>query len=205
MYKIKYEVGKNMKKIYGIIIATMLVLSTNIMLGAALSTSSDDEVLESNQTMTQSMTSSDNITIGFSQAPLFLGLNIEIQNNGMDTLQDIPWSFRAKPLISGEGNIRRGQVVSGVIDELGPNELVTIPLRPFNKETPSPLGLSTLYMNASVTTQDSFIRSSQRAMLLLFFVFQFKPTYIDILPAEAYSLYLNNTCVLIIDVVGLDI
>jgi rhodanese-related sulfurtransferase len=196
-----------MKKRYAIFLAIMLVLSSYIVMGATISHQLNDYIIEiKNDTQQQSTLQSDNnITISFSNAPLFLGVNIDIKNNGVDTLQNITWSFRAKPQISGTGLVYKDQIRSGVIDKLNANELVTIPLRPLNSQTRSPFGLGLFYFNASVTSLDSFYRSSQLCWLVFFFMLNLKPTYMDIPPAEAYSLYENGTFDLIIDVVGLNI
>ncbi len=147
----------------------------------------------------------ENLSITISQAPLYLGVNIDITNKGDTQLNDVKWSFRAKPLISGEGNVRRSNLVEGTIGQIEPDETRTITLRPFNPTTPSPLGLSVTYMNASAKTENSYARTPARATLILFFLFGFKPTYIDIKPDEAYEKFTNDTFDLIIDVVGLDI
>lgn len=192
-----------MKKKYLIVLIITLVLSSYGVVGATLSSLPDRAIVE-NDIDRLSLQSGD-ITISFSKAPLLLGVNIEILNNGMDSLQDVQWSFRAKPQISGTGLVYRDQIRSGVIDELGPNERRTIPLRPLTGGTSSPFGLGLFYINASVTTSDAFYRSSQLSWLVFFLMFNLKPTYVDISPAEAYSLYQNGTFDVIIDVVGLNI
>jgi len=196
-----------MKKRYAIILAIMLVFSSYVVVGATISHQLNDYAIKMNNDNEQRSTfqSEDDITISFLKAPLFLGVNIEIKNKGMDSLDNVTWSFRAKPQISGTGLIYKDQIRSGVIDQLDANELVTIPLRPLNRQTPSPFGLGMFYMNASVTTSDAFYRSSQVCWLVFFFMFNLKPTYIDIPPVEAYSLYENGTFDVIIDVVGLNI
>jgi len=196
-----------MKKKYAIILAIMLVFSSYVVAGATISHQLNDYTIKMNNDNEQRSTlhSEDDITISFSKTPLLFGVNIEIQNNGNETLQDVQWNFRAKPQISGTGLIYRDQIRSGVINELGANERLTIPLRPLKGETSSPLGLGMFYINASVTTSDAFYRSSQLSWLVFFLMFNLKPTYMDIPPAEAYSLYENGTFDLIIDVVGLNI
>lgn len=196
-----------MKKRYVIFLAIMLVLSSYVIVGATISYQLNDTtiVIKNDNQPRSTLQSEDDITISFSKAPLFLGVNIEIQNSGNETYQDVKWSFRAKPQISGTGLIYKDQIRSGVIDQLGANERVSIPLRPLNKQTPSPFGLGMFYMNASVTTSDAFYRSSQICWLVFLFIVNLKPTYMDIPPAEAYSLYENGTFDLIIDVVGLNI
>ncbi len=197
-----------MKKRNGIYIAIMLVLSTFITAGTALS---DTKILLPRTNISneneayQSISRFNTIEINFSKAPLFLGINIDVKNNGLDSLQNVTWSFRAKPQISGTGLIYKDQIASGVIDQLDANELVTIPLRPLIKQPRSPFGLGLFYFNASITTSDAFYRSSQLCWLIFFFMSNLKPTYTDIPPAEAYSLYENGTFDLIIDVVGLNI
>jgi rhodanese-related sulfurtransferase len=196
-----------MKKRNAIILAIMLVFSNFVVVGTAISDQLNDNTIKQkyeNQPWS-TLQSDDDITISFSKAPLSLGINIEIQNNRNVTYQEVPWSFRAKPQISGTGLVYKDQIRSGVIDQLGANELVTIPLRPLKGSTSSPLGLGLFYFNASVSTSDALFRSSQLCWLVLFFMVNLKPTYMDIQPAEAYSLYENGTFDLIIDVVGLNI
>ena len=196
-----------MKKRYVIFLTLMLVLSSYIVVGTTISNSLNQDTSKTkNGTEEQStLQSEDDITISFSKAPLFLGINIEIQNNGNETYQDVQWSFRAKPQISGTGLIYKDQIRSGTIDQLDANELLTIPLRPLKRQTSSPFGLGLFYFNASVSTSNTFYRSSQLCGLVFFFMVNLKPTYMDILPAEAFSLYENGTFDLIIDVVGLNI
>jgi rhodanese-related sulfurtransferase len=194
---------EKMKKKYILVLAVTLVVSSYGVMGATLSSIPTKNITENN---TDGLSlQSDDITISFSKAPLLFGINIEIQNNGGESLQDVQWSFRAKPQISGTGLIYRDQIRSGVIDELGANDRVTIPLRPLKRETSSPFGLGMFYLNASVTTSDAFYRSSQLSWLVFFLMFNLKPTYMDIPPAEAYSLFQNGTFDVIIDVVGLNI
>jgi len=185
----------------------MLVLSSYVVVGTSISNQLNDytsEMKHDNQPGS-TLQSEDDITISFSKAQLSLGVNIEIQNNGNETYQDVQWSFRAKPQISGTGLVYKDQIRSGVIEQLDANELVTIPLRPLNRQTSSPFGLGLFYFNASISTSNAFYRSSQLCLLIFVFMINLKPTYMDIPPAEAYSLYENDTFDLIIDVVGLDI
>ena len=132
-----------MKKRYIIALAMMLVLSSSIVMGTTVSYQSDDFTTETRSDLEQAsrLQTTSNITISFSKAPLFSGVNIEIKNNGVDTLNNISWSFRAKPQISGTGLIYKDQIRSGVIDQLDADERVTIPLRPFKIQTRSPFGL----------------------------------------------------------------
>lgn len=196
-----------MKKKYVILVTILLVISNYVVVGAAFSQQLNHSTIDMKEENEQQSThqSEDDITISFSKAPLFFGVNIEIQNTGNETLQDVKWSFRAKPQISGTGLIYKDQIRAGVIDQLDANELVTIPLRPLLSQTRSPFGLGLFYMNASVTTSGAFYRSSQLCWLIFVLMLNFKPTYIDIPPAEAFSLYENGTFDLIIDVVGLNI
>ena len=189
-----------MKKRYATFIAITLMLTSFAVVGAQI----DNQIKNTNQPQSSHLLE-DDIVISFSKAPLSLGVNIEIQNNGNQTYQDLQWSFRAKPQISGTGLIYKDQIRSGVIDELGATESLTIPLRPLHQQTSSPFGLGLFYFNASVSTSNAFYRSSQLCWLVFFFMVNLKPTYMDIPPAEAYSLYENGTFDLIIDVVGLNI
>jgi rhodanese-related sulfurtransferase len=196
-----------MKKTYALFIVIILVVSSYVVVATTISqqlNNYDIDIKNDNEQQSISR-SEENITISFTKAPLFLGVNIEIQNKGLNTLEDVKWSFRAKPQISGTGLVYNDQIRSGTIDQLDANELVTIPLRPLKGQTSSPFGLGLFYFNASVTTSDSFYRSSQLCWLILILMINLKSTYTDIPPIEAFSLYENGTFDVIIDVVGLNI
>lgn len=147
----------------------------------------------------------DTILVSISSAPGFVGVNLEVTNSGTEVIEDIEWSFRTKPVIFGTGLLVNEKVRKGMIEEIQPDETITLNFRPFRPNAPSPFGFANLYMNATIKTNEVFIRVQQKAMLALFFIIDYKDTYIDIPPSEAYSKYLNGTFDLIIDVVGLDI
>ena len=153
---------------------------------------------------TQTTPMEEDISMTLYAAPLYAGVNMDVTNNGNTTLTDLPWHFRAKPVVTGAGIIRTTFIRTGTITELAPGETTTIEFRPFT-EPRSPFGLATTYMNASITIDDTLIRTQQRSNLLLFFLLGYKNTYIDITPEMAFNMIQNNTFDLIIDVVGLDI
>jgi len=138
-------------------------------------------------------------------APNFIGVNLDVTNTGMEILENVEWSFRTKAAIFGTGLLVKEKIRKGVIEEIQPGETITIRFRPLKSNTSSPIGFGNLYLNTSVQSSDVLIRTQQRARLLLLFLINFKNTYMDIQPSEAYSMYLNGTFDLIIDVVGLGI
>ena len=148
---------------------------------------------------------STDLTIALEQARLSFGVNLVLTNEGNQRLDDITWSFRGKPVISGTGLIRQSQSSQGTISELGAGETETIEFRPFDSVNPSPLGFGNTYLNASAQVGDIQIRTQQRTDHFLFFLYNYQDTYKDIPPAVAYQMYLDEIFELIIDVVGLDI
>jgi len=138
-------------------------------------------------------------------AAAFVGVNIDVTNTGTEIIENVDWNFRTKAAIFGTGFLIKEKIRKGMIEEIQPGETKTIKFRPFNAIAPSPIGFGNLYLNSTVQSSDIFVRTQQRAMLLLLFLVDFKDTYIDIPPPEAYSMYQNGTFDLIIDVVGLGI
>ena len=132
-------------------------------------------------------------------------MNLDITNNGATDINDIEWSFRTKPAITGSGIFISEKIQNGVINQINASEEVTLEFRPFGGELTSPLGLGNIYMNVSVKGNDVSFRTQQRAYIFGFFLFMFRDTYMDSKPDEAYARYQNNEFDLIIDVVGLDI
>jgi rhodanese-related sulfurtransferase len=132
------------------------------------------------------------------------GIKIQITNTGNETLSDIHWCFSTKPVITAI--LGKGDVCHQTIDELQAGAEITIVLRPFLSDMPSPRGFGRVYMRAqaqAATTE--MVRDQKQAFLLFCFLLNIKDTYIDVPPDEAYALYVNDTFDLIIDVVGLDI
>ena len=182
------------KKIIGAIIFLMLAIPSINALGETR----DDETIPIDNP-------EDDLLISLYKGPLFLGVNMDIENIGETTLSNVEWSFRTKAAITGSGVLINEILQEGVIDEIQPGEKVTLEFRPFNQETKSPLGLGNLYMNASAAVNGMLVRTQQRAIILGIFLIMYRDTYMDIKPKEAYERYLNEEFDLIIDVVGLDI
>jgi rhodanese-related sulfurtransferase len=165
----------------------------------------EDHVINKNGNENTQFINEEDLTVIIYRAPLFLGVNMDITNEGESTVSDIQWSFRVKPVITGAGLVRQSIINRGNLDELAPGETVTLTFRPGLSDTRVPIGFGNMYMNASVQYSNVTVRTQQQAMLLLFFYLGYKDTYMDISPATAYSLWQNETFDLIIDVVGLDI
>jgi len=182
------------KKIIGAIIFLMLVIPAVSVFGETefKETSPIDNLDEE-------------LLISLYKAPVFSGVNMDIENIGNTTLNDIEWSFRTKAAITGTGIFISEKLQEGTIDNIEPGETITIEFRPFGKDTKSPLGLGNLYMNASAEANGMSVRTQQRAIILGFFLIMYKDTYMDIKPKEAYERWQNEEFDLIIDVVGLDI
>lgn len=147
----------------------------------------------------------DDISLILYKAPLFYGVNLDIENNGETKINNIEWSFRSKASITGTGVFINENLQEGLIDEIGPGEKITLKFRFLKPETKSPLGLGNIYMNASAKIDDVSVRTQQRAFIFGLFIIMFRDTYMDIKPAEAFERLKNEEFDLIIDVVGLDI
>jgi len=185
------------KKMIGPIVLIMLLLPVISAIGTYNINIENEEI--------QNLNIEDDLSIVIYKPPLSIGVNLDVTNNGGTTLNNVKWSFRSKASITGTGIFMKEKLQEGVIDEITPGEKVTIEFKPFNKDTKSPFGLGNLYMNASVDVNNISVRTQQRAVILGFFLIQYRDTYMDIKPKEAYERYLNDEFDLIIDVVGLDI
>lgn len=192
------------KIIIGMLVISLLFTSTLSVIGTSNQATKINEIRDISNYNIEPLISED-ITMTIKPAQLFIGVNLEITNNGVETKENLEWSFRSKAAISGTGIFMREKLIKGSIGEIQPNETITIKFRPLNIDTPSPIGFGNMYMNASIQFDNYSIRTQQRAMILFFFLLSYKETYMDIKPPEAYSKYLNNTFDLIIDVVGLNI
>jgi len=182
------------KKIIGAIIFLMLAIPTiSVLAETKNSETSPYDNLD------------DELIISLYKAPVFFGVNMDIENIGATILNDVEWSFRTKAAITGSGVLINEVLQEGTIDQIEPGEKITLEFRPFNKETKSPLGLGNLYMNASAGANGMKVRTQQRAIILGFFLILYRDTYMDIKPKEAYERWQNEEFDLIIDVVGLDI
>ena len=132
------------------------------------------------------------------------GVKITFSNIGDTTLTNIGWCFSTKPVTMAL--LGKGDVCSQTLDELQAGEETTIVLRPFFGDFPSPRGFGRVYMKIQAQADGFDIVKDQKQAFLLFCVaYDMKDTYIDIPPEEAYSMVMNETFDLIIDVVGLDI
>jgi len=147
----------------------------------------------------------DELILKLYPAPGFLGVNLDIENKGTETLNNVIWSFRTKAALFGEGFLIKEKLQNGSINEIAAGKVITIKFRPFNKETRSPLGFGNMYINASAEISNLTVRTQKRATIFGFFLFMLKETYMDIPPSEAYTRLQNNEFDLIIDVVGLNI
>jgi len=191
-----------MKKI---ILSTLLFALLLIPVFSAIGINYQQIALEKQNNIFNTDVSEEDISAIIYSAPGFFGLNLDVTNTGMDIVEDVEWSLRTKAAISGTGLLINEKLRKGMIEQIQPGETVTIKFRPFKITAPSPIGIGNLYLNASMQWSDVSIRIQQKAMLLLFFIMDYKDTYMDISPTEAYSMYLNGTFDLIIDVVGLGI
>ena len=138
--------------------------------------------------------------------PVFLsrGVKLLFSNTGDTSLTNIEWCFSTKPVITAI--IGKGDVCSQTIDELGSGEEMTIVLRPFLGDMPSPRGFGRVYMKVQAKADETeMVRDQKQGFLLLCFVYGMKDTYRDIVPEEAYTMLMDETFDLVIDVVGLDI
>jgi rhodanese-related sulfurtransferase len=198
---------KNMKtrKIYiGMLVCLMLLIPTLQVVGTT-NQITQDKGSQQKDIVNFTPLLNDNLSVEIYSAPGFIGVNIDVTNTGSTSIENVKWSFRSKAAITGTGLLINEKIRKGVIEEIQVDETITLTFRPFNKDTPSPIGFGNLYMNVSIHHENYSIRIQQRSMLLLFFLLGFKETYMDIKPPEAYAMYLNGTFDLIIDVVGLDI
>jgi len=185
------------KKIIGTLVFIMLSLTVISAIGAYNTNINNEDMKKLNK--------NEELIIALYRAPGFIGVNLDIENNGTTTLNDVEWSFRTKAAITGTGILIAEKLQEGIINEIAPGEKVTLEFRPLSKETKSPLGLGNLYMNASAGTNETYIRTQKRAIIIGFFFIMYRDTYMDIKPKEAHERWLNNEFDLIIDVVGLDI
>ena len=180
------------KKIFGTIVFLMLLIPV-ISVVAAQNNSIENKLDMKNF--------EDDLTIMFRKKPFSFGISIIIENNGMDTINDIKWNFRYKTSISGQGILLNEKTQNGIISELGPGEKETFNFRPFNKLKTSPLGLGNMYLNASLSNDNGdMIRAQQRSFLFLCRLITYKDTYMDVLPDLAYEKLMNNDFDMIIDV-----
>ena len=189
------------KKIIGAIVCLMISLTTLSVLGET-SISEKSTIIDGDN---QKEIFENEISMSLSPASLFLGVKLEIKNNGAEAINNVEWSFRYKAVITATGIFIFDKLQQGIINQIGSGETKTLTFTPFNNEAKSPIGLGNLYMNASVKIVDETARTQKRAILLGIFLFMFRDTYMDITAKEAYEKWQNNDFDLIIDVVGLDL
>jgi rhodanese-related sulfurtransferase len=185
------------KKIIGTIIFVMLSISTITSLAFG------SNIIQKEKLNTSIL--QEDIIMTIYNSPLFLGFNLDIENNGVTTINNVEWSIRTKASISGTGVLIRELLQKGFIDEIESGEKITLKFRPLNFQTRSPIGLGNIYINASAELDGKSFRTQQRAMIISLFFVIFRNTYMDIKPNEAYEKWQNQEFDLIIDVVGLDI
>ncbi len=158
-------------------------------------------------TKKESLTRTENYGLELAIEPGFLyrGVELTFKNTGSEDLTNINWCFSTKAVITAI--IGKGDVCSQVINELKAGEEITIVLRPYLSPTmPSPRGFGRVYMSLQAKANETEMISAQKqCFLLLCIIYDMKDTYIDIPPDKAYSLLMNDTFDLVIDVVGLDI
>jgi len=189
------------KKIIGAIVCLMLSITAFHVLGKE-NISENSAILDENN---QKEMFENEISMSLYPATLFLGIKLDITNNGIESINNVDWNFRYKAVVTGSGIFIFDRIQQGVIDQIGPGETKTLTFTPFNIGAKSPIGLGNVYMNASLKIDEETITTQQRAFLLGIFLIMFKDTYMDITPKEAYEKFQNNDFDLIIDVVGLDI
>jgi rhodanese-related sulfurtransferase len=166
------------RKIIGIFLGLMLLITAISVIGIG------NEKFE------------EELTINISPVGFF-GVNLEIGNTGETSINNVEWSFRSKPAITGTGFFINEKLQKGTINEIGPGEQKVLNFSPF--------GLGNIYVNASVEANGIYVRTQQRAFIFLILMLNLKDTYKDIKPLEAYQRLQENEFDLVIDVVGLDI
>jgi rhodanese-related sulfurtransferase len=185
------------KKIIGVVVCIAILITSITVTGIT-----SNKIILDNYDISKD---TEDVKMVLYKAPFYFGVNLDIENNGDTTLNDVEWSFRSKAAITGTGIFIKEVLQKGTIDEINPDETVTLNFKPFSLKLRSPIGLGNLYMNASVEADGLSVRTQQRSLLFGFFVLNFRDTYMDIKPKEAYERWQNDEFDLIIDVVGLDI
>jgi rhodanese-related sulfurtransferase len=189
------------KKIIGAIVI-LLLTATSISVMGEMNT--QDKTIIDNNIIEQKSLEND-ISMNLYQGDIFVGVKLDIKNNGVDPVDNVEWSFRYKAVIKGTGVFIVSRLQNGVIDEIQPGETKTLTFTPFDFQAKSPIGLGNIYLNASVLIDGEETRTQQRAFLLGIFLIMYKDTYMDISPKVAYEKLQNEDFDLVIDVVGLDI
>lgn len=189
------------KKIIGAIVFLMLTVTSLSVIGE---TNPEEKSIFYNNKVEQQTLEND-ISMTLYQGNIFIGIKLDIKNNGAEPVEDVEWSFRYKPVIKGTGIFIVNRLQNGVIDQIQPGETKTLTFTPFDFQAKSPIGIGNIYLNASVVIDGEETRTQQRAFLLGIFLVDYKDTYMDISPEVAYEKLQNEEFDLVIDVVGLDI
>jgi rhodanese-related sulfurtransferase len=189
------------KKIIGAIVFLILIVTSISVIGEKYT--EEKSTLYDNNVEQQTL--ENDISMRLYQGSIFVGLKLDIKNNGAEPVDDVEWSFRYKAVIRGTGVFIVNRLQNGVIDQILPGETKTLTFTPFDFQFKSPIGVGNIYLNASVAIDGEETRTQQRAFLFGIFLVMYKDTYMDISPEVAYEKYLNEEFDLIIDVVGLDI
>ena len=169
------------KKIIGLFVIIMLTMPIVSALDAN----------KTNNKRIENSNMNEHISIELYESSNSIGINLDIENIGDTILNNIEWSFRSKPAITGTGFFIREKLQEGIIEEIAAGEKITLEFRPFGAETKSPIGLGNIYMNASVEVNDVSVRTEKRAFILLFFLLNYKQTYMDIKPAAVSYTHLR--------------
>ena len=87
------------KKIIGAIVCLMLTITSISVLGGA---DSVEETITSDEINQKTLFEND-ISMNLYPAPLFMGVKLDIKNNGAETVNNVEWSFRYKAVVTGSG------------------------------------------------------------------------------------------------------
>lgn len=186
------------------LVSTLLIVSIFSTIG--LSIQNDEMTMKDMQHDYHQLISQEaEVDVVINQAAGFVGYTVDIINEGDSVLTDVSYKMRTKAAISGTGILIKEIIQQGSVDLINPGETETITFRPLDSQRKSPIGFGNLYMYVEVLYDNITVHHQQRSMVLFFFIFGFKDTYIDISPDVAYEMFLAEEFDLIIDVVGLDI
>jgi len=183
------------KNVIGILVGMMLFIPAGLALEEQMGIHG---TVDRSNTFQSSL--ANDISILLYTQPGSPGIYLDIQNIGTVTLTDISWNFKYKTSISGKGVLLNKESQRGLIDELEMGETHTISFTPFTTDRSSPIGLGNVYLNASVSTSQSFVRVQQRAFLFLIYLVMPQETYRDIPPVDVYRMMLEDMFDMIIDV-----
>lgn len=180
------------KELIVLVVAITLFLPAGLVIGHTVHIE-EQQILETNL-------DSEELEITLYTQPNSFGINLDIENTGIETLHNISWNFCYKTSISEQGLLLNEKIQKGMIEQLDAGETQTVQFKPFNSEMSSPLGLANVYLNASVSTGEYLVRTQQRSFVFLFFLLNSIETYMDIYPADAYEMNQSGLFDVIIDV-----